>query len=70
MQPGQIETPFQKTADPTLKYFKNYRHMMLQPQQLAKHIVEGIILNKSEINQPLCPRTLEKLCPNLFKNKV
>ena len=53
---------------------------MIQPQQLAKQIVEGIILNKIEINQPswmqimlkfyqLCPRTLEKLCPNLFKNK-
>ena len=53
---------------------------MIQPQQLAKQIVEGIILNKIEINQPswmqimlkfyqLCPRTLEKLCPNLFKIK-
>jgi len=81
VQPGPIDTPFQKNADPTLKYFKNYRHMMIQPQQLAKQIVEGIILNKIEINQPswmqimlkfyqLCPRTLEKLCPNLFKNKV
>ena len=55
--------------------------MMMQPQQLAKRIVEGIILNKIEINQPswmqimlkfyqLCPRTLEKICPKLFKNKV
>ena len=81
VQPGPIDTPFQKNADPTLKYFKNYRHMMIQPQQLAKQIVEGIILNKIEINQPswmqimlkfyqLCPRTLEQLCPNLFKNKV
>jgi hypothetical protein len=81
VQPGPIDTPFHKNADPTLKYLKNYRHMMIQPQQLAKQIVEGIILNKIEINQPswmqimlkfyqLCPRTLEKLCPNLFKNKV
>ena len=54
---------------------------MMQQQQLAKRIVEGIILNKIEINQPswmqimlkfyqLCPRTLENFCPKLFKNKV
>ena len=80
VQPGPIDTPFQKRRSYS-KVFKNYRHMMIQPQQLAKQIVEGIILNKIEINQPswmqimlkfyqLCPRTLEKLCPNLFKNKV
>lgn len=54
--------------------------MMIQPQQLAKQIVEGIILNKIEINQPswmqimlkfyqLCPRTLENYVQIYLKIK-
>lgn len=54
---------------------------MIDSEQLATRIVEGILKNKAEINQPawmhqllkfyqLAPRTLERLLPKFFKTKA
>ncbi|GGG84759.1 SDR family NAD(P)-dependent oxidoreductase [Staphylococcus pragensis] len=81
VNPGPIKTPFHEKADPSLKYAQTYDSIMIDPQQLAKDIIEGIIKRKKEINQPkwmyhllkiyqLAPRTLEQWLTPLFKNKI
>ncbi|MFC0137161.1 short-chain dehydrogenase [Staphylococcus petrasii] len=81
VNPGPIKTPFHEKADPSLIYAQKYESIMIDPQQLAKDIVEGIIKRKKEINQPkwmhhllkiyqLAPRTLEQWLSPLFKNKI
>lgn len=81
VNPGPIDTPFHQKADPSLSYFNQYRSIMINSKQLASRIVEGIILEKEEINQPswmhnmlklyqLAPRFLEKHFSSLFKNKT
>ncbi|MFW3611701.1 SDR family NAD(P)-dependent oxidoreductase [Staphylococcus caprae] len=80
VNPGPIDTPFHKKADPTLSFFNKYKFIMIDSEQLATRIVEGILKNKAEINQPawmhqllkfyqLAPRTLERLLPKFFKTK-
>ncbi|MEJ7312160.1 short-chain dehydrogenase, partial [Staphylococcus epidermidis] len=49
---GPIDTPFHQKADPSLSYFNQYRSIMIHSNQLAQHIVEGIIKEKQEINAP------------------
>ncbi|MFI3926815.1 SDR family NAD(P)-dependent oxidoreductase [Staphylococcus warneri] len=77
---GPIDTPFHQKADPSLSYFNQYRSIMIHSNQLAQHIVEGIIKEKQEINAPtwmhqmlklyqLAPRFLEKHFSHLFNNK-
>lgn len=81
VNPGPINTPFHKKADPSLKYANKYASMMINPKVLAKEIVKGIITRKVEINKPLwmnpllklyqlAPRTIEKHFTSLFKNKI
>ena len=76
---GPIDTPFHQKADPSLSYFNQYRSIMIQSNQLAQRIVEGIIKEKQEINAPtwmhqmlklyqLAPRFLENTS-HLFNNK-
>ena len=80
VNPGPIKTPFHEKADPSLKYAQKYETVMIDPQQLAKDILIGIIKRKREINQPkwmhsllkiyqLAPRTFEQWLTPLFKNK-
>ncbi|MFW3590796.1 SDR family NAD(P)-dependent oxidoreductase [Staphylococcus caprae] len=80
VNPGPIDTPFHEKADPTLSFFNKYKYIMIDSEQLATRIVEGILKNKAEINQPawmhqllkfyqLAPRTLERLLPKFFKTK-
>lgn len=77
---GPIATPFHEKADPSMKFAKKYRDIMLDPEKLANQIIEGIIRQKLEINQPrwmhnllkiyqLMPRFIEKNLTSLFKNK-
>jgi len=77
---GPIATPFHEKADPSMKFAKKYRDMMLDPEKLANQIINGIIEKKLEINQPrwmhhllkiyqLMPRFIEKNFTSLFKNK-
>lgn len=81
VNPGPINTPFHKKADPSLKYANKYASMMIDPKILAKEIVRGIITRKVEINKPvwmnpllklyqLAPRKIETYFTSLFKNKV
>lgn len=80
VNPGPIDTPFHEKADPTLSFFNKYKFIMIDSKQLATRIVEGILKNKAEINQPawmhqllkfyqFAPRTLEGYCLNSSKPK-
>jgi len=81
VNPGPINTPFHKKADPSLKYANKYASLMIDPKILAEDIVKGIITRKVEINKPLwmnpllklyqlAPRKIEKYFTSLFKNKI
>ncbi|SCT03304.1 SDR family NAD(P)-dependent oxidoreductase [Staphylococcus caeli] len=78
---GPIATPFHEKADPSLSFAKKYKHLMLDPDYLAKQIIDGMITGKTEINAPkwmhvllrfyqLSPRLIEKYFTFLFKNKA
>src|SRR5699024_11374363 len=77
---GPIATTFNEKAYPSIKFAKKYRDIMLNPEKLANQIIECIIRQKLEINQPrwmhnllkiyqLMPRFIEKNLTSLFKNK-
>ncbi|GEQ02549.1 SDR family NAD(P)-dependent oxidoreductase [Staphylococcus ureilyticus] len=77
---GPIATPFHEKADPTMKFAKKYSDIMLDPEKLANQIIEGIIRQKLEINQPrwmhnllkiyqLMPRFIEKTLLHYLKTK-
>lgn len=78
---GPIATPFHEKADPSMSFAVKYKHLMLDPDHLAKQIIHAMITGKAEINAPkwmhlllriyqLSPRLIEKYFTFLFKNKV
>lgn len=80
VNPGPIATDFFTTADPSGAYVENVGRWMLQPEKVAKAIIEAIGTNKREINLPkwmntgsifytLFPRVVERLGRKAFFKK-
>ncbi|WP_338749958.1 SDR family oxidoreductase [Bacillus sp. FJAT-52991] len=80
VNPGPIATDFFTTADPSGAYAKNVGRWMLQPEKVAKAIIQVIGTNKREINLPkwmnagsifytLFPRVVERVGRKAFFKK-
>lgn len=80
INPGPIETPFFDQADPTGNYIKNVGFMLLQPEQVARKVVQVIKTKKVEVNMPqiagfalklyhLCPRLIDKVAGKWLNKK-
>ncbi len=70
VNPGPIDTPFFKIADPTGHYARNIRWFMLQPGKVAVAVMNMIVHKKVEINLPLTAGVgvkLYQLFPRLFE---
>lgn len=77
---GPVKTNFLHTADPTGRYEKNVARYMLDPDDVAKKIVQQLFIPKREINLPfwmeigsriyqLFPAICEKLFKRQFMKK-
>ncbi len=80
VNPGPIATDFFATADPSGAYVANVGKWMLQPEKVARAIIQAIGTNKREINLPkwmnagsvfytLFPRVVERLGRKAFFKK-
>ena len=80
INPGPIETPFFDVADPSGKYLNNIRFMLLQPEQVARKVIQVIRTKKAEVNLPkmagfglrlyhLCPRLIDKAAGKWLNKK-
>ncbi|PCF39632.1 SDR family NAD(P)-dependent oxidoreductase [Staphylococcus delphini] len=77
---GPIETPFHAKADPSGRYARKMKKIMLNPEQLAEKIVHAIQHRQQELNMPqsvhfllklyqLAPRFFEKIGRPFFLGK-
>jgi uncharacterized protein len=80
VNPGPIATNFFEIADEQGTYVKNIKSFMLQPEYVAKQVVERMMTNTREINLPrwmnagsmiyaLFPRVFERLGRRAFNQK-
>ncbi|MFC0043325.1 SDR family NAD(P)-dependent oxidoreductase [Metabacillus iocasae] len=80
VNPGPIQTDFFTIADTSGNYTKSVEKFMLNPDVVAKKVVDAMIKKKREINLPgwmgmgstlyqLAPRLVEKLAGNAFHRK-
>ncbi|WP_110111233.1 SDR family oxidoreductase [Bacillus sp. CGMCC 1.16541] len=80
VNPGPIQTNFFTIADSSGKYEKSVEKFMLDPNMVAKKIVNAMMTKKREINLPgwmgvgstlyqLAPKLVEKLAGNAFHRK-
>lgn len=61
INPGPIDTPFFKRADPSGHYVKNIQWMMLKPETVAVKTAEAIVKRRKEVDLPLLPSLGVKL---------
>ncbi|KGX85839.1 SDR family NAD(P)-dependent oxidoreductase [Pontibacillus marinus] len=77
---GPVRTNFFETADPGGTYIKSVERYMLDPDDVAKKVVEHLFTSKREINMPqwmelgakayqLAPGLMEKMLGKQFKKK-
>jgi uncharacterized protein len=80
VNPGPIATNFFEIADEKGTYVKNIKRFMLQPEYVAKQVVERMMTNTREINLPrwmnagsvvyaLFPRMFERIGRRAFNQK-
>jgi short-subunit dehydrogenase len=80
VNPGPIKTNFFSIADTSGSYTKNVERFMLQPEEVAKKVVNAFFTKKRELNLPgwmnlgstlylLAPRLVEKLAGDRFHQK-
>lgn len=80
VNPGPIATNFFNIADEKGTYVKNVQKFMLQPEYVARKVVDAMLTNTREINLPrwmnlgsifyvLFPRTFERLGKKAFNQK-
>lgn len=80
VNPGPIDTPFFKIADPDGHYVQNIRWFMLQPRQVATAVMHMIVRKRVAMNLPMAagigiklyqlfPRLFEKLTFKLMNKK-
>jgi uncharacterized protein len=80
VNPGPIATNFFEIADEQGTYVRNIKNFMLQPEYVAKQVVERMMTNTREINLPrwmnagsviyaLFPRVFERLGRRAFNQK-
>ncbi|PLR99948.1 SDR family NAD(P)-dependent oxidoreductase [Bacillus sp. T33-2] len=80
VNPGPIATDFFNIADEQGTYVKNIKRFMLQPEYVAKQVVDRMLTPVREINLPrwmnagsiiysLFPRTFERLGKRAFNQK-
>lgn len=80
INPGPIDTPFFDIADPDGTYVKNIAWFMLQPEQVAKTIMQVMRTQRAEKDIPwvaglgvkllqLAPRLLNRIAYNLLNKK-
>lgn len=80
VNPGPIATNFFNIADEKGTYVKNIKRFMLQPEYVAKKVVDSMMTSTREINLPrwmnvgsafytLFPRTFERLGKRAFNQK-
>ncbi|QQZ10933.1 SDR family NAD(P)-dependent oxidoreductase [Heyndrickxia vini] len=80
VNPGPIATNFFHVADKSGTYAKSVEKFMLDPEKLAKNIVDSMLTKRREINAPgwmnvgsifytLFPRTVERLGRKAFFKK-
>lgn len=80
VNPGPIATNFFQVADKSGTYAKSVEKFMLNPEKLAKKIVDSMLTKRREINAPgwmnagsliytLFPRTVERLGRKAFFKK-
>lgn len=80
VNPGPIDTPFFKRADPTGYYYNNVKWFMLKPERVAEEVYDAIVRNKIEKNIPfmanmgvklfqLFPAVFNKIAHNLLNKK-
>jgi uncharacterized protein len=55
INPGPIDTPFFKRADPGGHYVNNIRWMMLKPETVARKTADAVSKLKKEVDLPLFP---------------
>ncbi|MGJ9456899.1 SDR family NAD(P)-dependent oxidoreductase [Oceanobacillus sp. CF4.6] len=77
---GPVRTNFFSIADPGGSYQKNVERYMLDPDLVAKNVVQSLFSSKREINMPfwmeigsifyrLFPRSMERLLKSQFSKK-
>lgn len=80
VNPGPIATNFFEIADEQGTYVKNIKRFMLEPEYVAKQVVERMLTNTREINLPrwmnagsviyaIFPRMFERLGRRAFNQK-
>jgi len=80
VNPGPIATNFFNIADEKGTYVKNVQRFMLQPEFVARKVVDSMLTNTREINLPrwmnmgsvvyvLFPRLFERLGKSVFNKK-
>lgn len=80
INPGPIKTNFFDIADTSGSYTKNVEKFMLNPEDVAKKVVDSLFTKKRELNLPgwmnlgstlylLAPRLVEKLAGDRFHQK-
>ncbi len=80
VNPGPIQTNFFDVADESGEYVKNIKRFMLDPQTVAKSVVNKLLTNTREITLPrwmgagaffysLMPGVVEKLGGRAFNKK-
>ncbi|MGN1399999.1 MAG: SDR family NAD(P)-dependent oxidoreductase [Bacillus sp. (in: firmicutes)] len=80
VNPGPIKTNFFDIADSTGAYVKNVERFMLEPDYVARKVVDAMLSNKREINLPgwmeagsrffaVFPRTFEAVGKKFFFKK-
>lgn len=80
VNPGPISTEFFEKADPTGDYLSKVDWLVLEPEKLAKRIVDSFLTAKREINAPwfmeaasrfytLCPQVGDFLAGGIFNQK-
>ncbi|MBP3041164.1 SDR family oxidoreductase [Bacillaceae bacterium Marseille-Q3522] len=80
VNPGPIATDFFNRADKSGNYVKNIKNFMLQPEYVAKKVVNVMLIKKREVNLPwwmntgsmlytLFPRLFERVARQAFNKK-
>jgi len=70
INPGPIDTPFFKSADPTGNYARSVKGFMLRPEQVADAVIRAVEKGTREKNLPALfafGATLSHLFPRLFE---
>ncbi|MDB5052901.1 MAG: oxidoreductase [Bacilli bacterium] len=61
INPGPIDTPFFERADLTGNYVKRLKWIMLDPEKVAKAVLQAIAKRKTEVNLPFVAGAAAKL---------